>query len=1255
MRVDPQRIMARLRLEMEEAEERSGGRNRRQLLGGGSPKEETIQVTAPLFSSRLFEYGLAANDKELVLSSGGGGLDIAKRMPLSRPLLYYGQPHSAIWILSNGGIGFEQSARQYRANILPSNIRIIAPFWNRNDLRVGGKIFYREVTGGRVLDRGQSEIRYQYELEVKVHTAVLVTFEKMQPVGTDPLPDENTNTFQLALFSTSNGTFANFIYSNIGWTQGAEAGFNAGDGNNFFALPTSGTGNIMYLEDYGNTGIPGEWMFILGDERIQRCKAGIKGDTCDEACKAGEWGPDCVRCCHCAEGTCHEANGECKKGDCSQCWTGIACQQKQSRCSNKGSKCAQNALQMTDYNKCGEPQYRCECLAGFTGDPYTECSDIDECTRQPSVCHHLAQCSNTPGRFFCQCPEGFQGDGISECVASFLYPFDQSHLLPSNEKDGRVMEWRLKHPLRIFGRDRDTIWLTNNGLILVKGAKNLPSIGDEQHKLDGMDVQGVAPLFVPIDMTSNGRILVEETTDPRILGKAAQLINVQLGASSVEQPRFVATHALLVTYSNVSIGKSTKTKEDSNTFQALLLGGKDRQKRGESATITFVQFLYRDLHWEGEEAEAGIMAPDRDNSILLPGSGTEGIEQLSQLSNARSQGIWLYRIDDLAPSACLRPELQPPYCDTLSPSLSMPSKPVENSIASSQPNTSNTPTTQETEKINVEEEEEHFEGGREQHLPDFSREEQSGEEKQFQLQPSPTILPKKPAIVQIQSREFEMPPDAFEDGFVRTTTKTSTTTTNIPTNIPANKNKWIASQQEKEEEENEGEQHEIVPSLIVPELVNLQKTSTATTFSSLKTTEKASNPPSFIPIEKSPKIVFDGRFQHKIEDESLFNENNNSNNKFPSPPPMQTIWPLEETSLKGKQEEIGNVEGEGSNEENNKKNNQNINKNIKTNKTQTENTKTMLSTSSISEETSTMTTTIISSSIAIEQENDRNNLLFVFNNTKTKPVATTKKVVHTKPTTTEVPKHKPENPDGDDLLMEDWGDRDSGNDSLLEGVTPNKLSIVVPIAIVLVWLVVLLVVAIFLCCRRRQTQERLRTLYGPAYQIRPVYTMRVNKLDEGNGGSYPATEGVSSYEEHLEKAAQRLSAELAYNPNPLWAGPGRYSLYGSYWNLSPDASAAAARRPLPPTNSKQQRSSSSSAMEMISSPRSSQESNSGGQQQQSSVFSGYAQQISGRPYGNNSGEKEQQQQTSGGTTGDLFHRSQRNSTSSGQRFNAARH
>jgi hypothetical protein len=39
----------------------------------------------------------------------------------------------------------------------------------------------------------------------------------------------------------------------------------------------------MYLEEYGNTGIPGEWMFEIGRESIIRCKVGIKGDTCDES------------------------------------------------------------------------------------------------------------------------------------------------------------------------------------------------------------------------------------------------------------------------------------------------------------------------------------------------------------------------------------------------------------------------------------------------------------------------------------------------------------------------------------------------------------------------------------------------------------------------------------------------------------------------------------------------------------------------------------------------------------------------------------------------------------------------------------------------------------------------------------------------------------------------------------------------------------------------------------------------------------
>lgn len=63
------------------------------------------------------------------------------------------------------------------------------------------------------------------------------------------------------------------------------------------------------------------------------------------------------------------------------------------------------------------------------------------------------------------------------------------------------------------------------------------------------------------------------------------------------------------------------------------------------------------------------MSFDESNSILLPGSGTEGIEQLSQLSNIRTPGQWLYRIDSESIHPCTQPNLQPPYCDANSPTL----------------------------------------------------------------------------------------------------------------------------------------------------------------------------------------------------------------------------------------------------------------------------------------------------------------------------------------------------------------------------------------------------------------------------------------------------------------------------------------------------------------------------------------------------------------------------------------------------------
>uniref|UniRef100_A0A8C0R8T6 Nidogen 1 n=1 Tax=Canis lupus dingo TaxID=286419 RepID=A0A8C0R8T6_CANLU len=62
-------------------------------------------------------------------------------------------------------------------------------------------------------------------------------------------------------------------------------------------------------------------------------------------------------------------------------------------------------------------QFTCECSIGFRGDGRT-CSDIDECSEQPSVCGSHAICNNHPGTFRCECVEGYQFSEEGTCVAT---------------------------------------------------------------------------------------------------------------------------------------------------------------------------------------------------------------------------------------------------------------------------------------------------------------------------------------------------------------------------------------------------------------------------------------------------------------------------------------------------------------------------------------------------------------------------------------------------------------------------------------------------------------------------------------------------------------------------------------------------------------------------------------------------------------------------------------------------------------------
>lgn len=60
----------------------------------------------------------------------------------------------------------------------------------------------------------------------------------------------------------------------------------------------------------------------------------------------------------------------------------------------------------------GAPE--CFCPAGFAGNPYVQCVDIDECDND-NACGQSAVCINIPGSYDCRCKEGYAGNPFVMC------------------------------------------------------------------------------------------------------------------------------------------------------------------------------------------------------------------------------------------------------------------------------------------------------------------------------------------------------------------------------------------------------------------------------------------------------------------------------------------------------------------------------------------------------------------------------------------------------------------------------------------------------------------------------------------------------------------------------------------------------------------------------------------------------------------------------------------------------------------------
>jgi hypothetical protein len=193
------------------------------------------------------------------LSQGPNDDASSSRLNLPFNINFFGNDFDTFFVNNNGNLTFLNPLGQFTPSPFPiTNQPLIAPYWGDVDTRGTGAVYVASPN----------------------ESTVVVTWDQVGyfSFGTDLL-----NTFQVVLRDRPDtGTDGNFDiefrYGQLQWTTGsasggtgglggtpAQAGFDAGDGLNFFTLPGSRTSEVLNLDDISNVSVdsPGLWSFAI--------------------------------------------------------------------------------------------------------------------------------------------------------------------------------------------------------------------------------------------------------------------------------------------------------------------------------------------------------------------------------------------------------------------------------------------------------------------------------------------------------------------------------------------------------------------------------------------------------------------------------------------------------------------------------------------------------------------------------------------------------------------------------------------------------------------------------------------------------------------------------------------------------------------------------------------------------------------------------------------------------------------------------
>uniref|UniRef100_A0A674C4Y2 Nidogen 2 n=1 Tax=Salmo trutta TaxID=8032 RepID=A0A674C4Y2_SALTR len=272
---------------------------RRRKLNGGSVTTRSKKDRRVLSMSEEVEHLIVLVFMTVIfmicsLPLVEGDDETSKVLALKRPLYFYESQFNELYVATNGIISAQDlpMEKQYVDDGFPTDFPVIAPFLADIDTSKGkGAIYYRVTESPTLLNRVAQEVHRGFPGGHFTPThAVIATWENVaayEEVTRATGPSDTLNTFQAVVAYDENDSYALFLYPedglhffgtrpkesyNVEIELPARVGFSRGEVSFIFSRMegpyysvTSNEQSLKNLYQFGNTGLPGVWLFHIGN------------------------------------------------------------------------------------------------------------------------------------------------------------------------------------------------------------------------------------------------------------------------------------------------------------------------------------------------------------------------------------------------------------------------------------------------------------------------------------------------------------------------------------------------------------------------------------------------------------------------------------------------------------------------------------------------------------------------------------------------------------------------------------------------------------------------------------------------------------------------------------------------------------------------------------------------------------------------------------------------------------------------------